>query len=59
MPELEVLTRDEIVQRRKRLLAETSMSEDELRTRAANYTLTPRESGILAEIDGLEFLLGA
>ena len=59
MPEVETLSHDEIVRRRDELLAEAAMSEDELRSRAADYILSSREAAILSEIEGLEFLLGA
>lgn len=59
MPEVEILSHDEIVRRRNELLSEAAMSEEELRNRAAAYTLSPREAGILSELEGLEFLLGA
>ena len=58
MPSLEVLTKDDIEARRRCLLRDAAMTEDELRERARSYTLTARESGILSEVDGLEFLLG-
>lgn len=58
MPTLEILSRDEAETRRAHLLAKVDMSEDELRERARDYTLNAHEAGVLAEIDGLDFLLG-
>jgi hypothetical protein len=58
MPTVETLSREEILERRDALLAETAMTEAELRRRAADYTLTVYEAGILSEINAMEFLLG-
>lgn len=58
MPTVEMISREEIHRRRKALLAEACMPEAELRRRGAVYALDARESGILDEIDGLDFLLG-
>ncbi len=59
MPTIEMLTPDEIHERRERLLAQAGMSEDELRRRAADYTLTSEQSAILDELSDLDFLLRA
>lgn len=58
MPIVEMLSENEIRERRAHLLAEVGMSEDQLRERAQSYSLTADEAGVLAEIDGLDFLLG-
>ncbi len=55
---LEWLTPDEIRERRERLLVGVGMPEEELRRRAADYTLTSKQSAVLDEIDDLNFLLG-
>lgn len=49
---------DELKARRKGLVAETKMSERELRRRAENYQLGPREADLLREIDEIDYLLG-
>ncbi len=57
MPTVEILSRTEIERRREELLRSLEMTESELRERAASYALSAHESGVLAEIDGLDFLL--
>lgn len=49
---------EELKAKRKNLVAESKMSERELRLRAANYQLGPRESDLLREIDEIDYLLG-
>ena len=51
------LTRDAMVTERAELLAATDLTEDQLRAAAAAWTLPARERGLLARIDGLDFLL--
>jgi hypothetical protein len=58
MPEVEVLTTDEVEARRARLLVEVGMTEGELRSRGAAYSLSEHEAAVLDEIDSLDFLLG-
>lgn len=58
MPTVETLSREDILLRKAELLASIATSEEVLRERASEYTLTPREAGVLAEIEGLDFLLG-
>jgi uncharacterized small protein (DUF1192 family) len=58
MPTIEILSAEELEERRTALLAEVDMTEDELRNRGRTYSLSVHEAGILTEIDGLDFLLG-
>jgi hypothetical protein len=51
------LTRDDMLDERAALLAEAGMSEDELRARGEAWELDAHHRGLLARIDGLNFLL--
>lgn len=57
MPTLELLTREQLQQRRTELLQRVGLSEDELRRRADDYALTPQQSALAEEISDLEYLL--
>lgn len=52
-------TDQELVQRRRQLLARAAATLDELRQRRASYSLTGSEWEILAELEEIEFLLHA
>lgn len=54
---VELLTRDQIAERRGELLQQVRMTEEELRRRAEEYSLTPEEDAVLSEIESLDFLL--
>lgn len=58
-PTIEFLDDDKISERRRTLLERAHMTEDELRTRAALFQLTPEEASILNEIEDLDFLASA
>lgn len=59
MPTVELLTRDEITERRDALLAKAGMPLDDLRDAADEYRLTPTQAALLDEVEDLEFLLQA
>ena len=51
------MSREEMLTERDRLLASVHVSEAELRQRAASWELDAHERGVLAEVDGLDWLL--
>lgn len=54
---LRTLTREDMLKERAALLTETGMTEKELRARGAAWELDAHHRGLLARIDGLDFLL--
>lgn len=54
---LRELNRDEMRAERARLLATVAAGEDDLRRRAEDWDLDPAERGVLAEVDGLDWML--
>ncbi len=52
-----VLTRDAMLTERAALLAESGMTEADLRAAGAAWTLNAHMRGLLSRIDGLDFLL--
>jgi hypothetical protein len=59
IPTLEILSTDEIRDRRAHLLVQAGLSEGELRRRADDYSLTREQAVILDRIADLDFLLEA
>jgi uncharacterized small protein (DUF1192 family) len=59
MPTLEVLSVQQLRDRRAKLLTESGLTEAELRARAEDYNLTAEQMGLLGEIDDVDYLLGA
>ena len=57
-PTVEILTEDDLRQRRSAVLASLSLDEETLRRGAARYTLTAEEVAALDEIDRIDYLLG-
>lgn len=57
MPEVEVMTYDEAMERRAELLRSLPMSEQEFRDRAARYQLTAEEMAVAEELRALDFLV--
>ena len=51
------LTREDMIKERTELLEAAGMSEDELRERGAAWDLDAHHRGLLAQINGLDFLL--
>jgi hypothetical protein len=51
------LTRDDMLRERDELLAESGMTEEELRALGAAWKLDAHHRGLLSRIDGLDFLL--
>jgi len=51
------MTRDDMLSERARLIAESGMSEDDLREAGAAWRLNSDLRGILDRINGLDFLL--
>jgi hypothetical protein len=51
------LTREDMLKERDVLLAEAGMAEDELRALGEAWELDAHHRGLLARIDGLNFLL--
>lgn len=51
-------TREGLVARRERLLAQVSMPYEELCRRAVEYTLCPHERDVYEALDSIAFLLG-
>lgn len=51
------LTRADMVSERQELLRSAGMTEEELREMAENFELDAHHRGLLARIDGLDFLL--
>ena len=56
--ELYEVTRGQLEQRRRGVLARLGISERELRQRAVEHVLTPEERDTLAELEEIDFLLG-
>jgi hypothetical protein len=52
------MTQRELRDRRRQLLNEAPMSEEDLRRGAASYILTPEQAALLDEIDRIDYLLG-
>lgn len=52
------MSREDMLQERTELLRQAGMDETELRNRGAEWHLDAEHRGILARIDGLDFLLG-
>ena len=59
MPTVEILSPDELRDRREALLARAGMTDVELRARGASYALTPDQAALLDELERIDFLLGA
>lgn len=57
MPTVIRMTRDEVIQQREDLLARVGMSYEQLRDRAAVYSLSMDESRVWDTIEGLDYLL--
>lgn len=57
MPTVIHRTRDELLAQRDRLLAEVHMTYEQLRDRAATYSLTLDELDIWHTIEGIDYLL--
>lgn len=57
---MSVITRSEadLKKRRRALVADTRMTEKELRHRAESFQLSAREADLLREIDEIDYLLG-
>ncbi|MFI9235793.1 hypothetical protein [Streptomyces sp. NPDC053079] len=51
------VTREELEEQRRRLLAESRLSYEELRDRAAVWTLSPEELDVWRTVRGIEYLL--
>jgi hypothetical protein len=51
------LTREDMLRERAELLIDAGMTEKNLRRLAASYELDAHHRGLLARIDGLDFLL--
>ncbi len=58
MPTVTMLSAAELVERRRVLLDNAGMSEDELRERAADFLLPPDLAAAVREIEEIDFLLG-
>jgi len=58
-PAVEVMHPDDLRARRRELLAACGMSEEELRRCAAVYSLSAELVALLAEIEEIDYLLGA
>jgi hypothetical protein len=56
--ELYEVTRGQLEERRRVVLARLSIPERELRRRAAEHVLTPDERDALTELEEIDFLLG-
>ncbi|QDB78599.1 hypothetical protein FE251_03795 [Georgenia wutianyii] len=56
---VEMLTREQALERRDQLREQLGLSEADMRDRAANYELTLHQSALVDEIDGLNYLLAA
>lgn len=57
-PTVEVMHRNELHARRRELVASCGLSEEELRSRADVYSLSPELVAVLNEIEEIDFLLG-
>jgi len=57
-PLVQIMTQRELRDRRRQLLNEAPMSEEDLRRGAASYILTPEQAALLDEIDRIDYLLG-
>jgi len=57
MPTMTLMPREDLVELRNKLLAETGLSHQELMRRAAEYSLTPEQSATAEEISDLDYLL--
>ena len=56
--ELVHLTRDQLLDRRRALLARIDIDESTLLRRAKDHALTPEERDALLEVEAVRFLLG-
>ena len=56
--DMQVLTRDEALALRDRLLHEAGRTLPELRRQDASFELDARERTLLADIEGLEWIIG-
>lgn len=57
-PSISFMTTDEITRRREELLQQVGLDLETLRTRGAEFRLSPEQALILKEIDDLDFLAG-
>lgn len=55
--EVRAMSRDEMLEARRGLIASLTITEDELRERADQWDLSAAERGVLDEVEGLDFLL--
>lgn len=51
------VTREELIERRERLLRHAGLTRTELAERAAAYSLTGAEYDVLTDLEDVEFLL--
>jgi uncharacterized hydantoinase/oxoprolinase family protein len=58
-PIVQVMHADALRDRRAALLAETGLTESDLRRRAEVYSLTAELSAVLDEIEEIDYLLGS
>ena len=52
-------TRDQLLAQRERLLNEVHLTHEQLRDRAATYSLTLDELDVWHTVEGIDYLLGA
>lgn len=57
-PHVQILTKEEILERRARMLESTGLDLETLRERAATWQLSPEQRIAFEEYDDLTWLLG-
>ena len=57
-PTVQILSADELRRRRAEILKGQTLTEEDLRVGAAQYTLSADEVAALDEIDRIDYLLG-
>lgn len=57
-PTVQIMSVEELQRRRMEILEGQTLSEEELRSGAAQYTLSADEVAALDEIDRIDYLLG-
>ncbi len=56
-PNVLQVTREELLQRKERLLQSLGMTREQLAERAESYSLTGQEWDVLTQVEDVEFLL--
>ena len=59
MPTLEILSAEDLRARRAALVVDAGLPEEELRERAADYTLSAEQMGLWSKIEDIDYLLAS